>query len=277
LRPLERIGDFDVHPVASIFPMMSAKEEQDLCMSIADLGLQEPVVIHEGLLVDGRNRLKACISTGVPVRTVEWAKVAAHHHLRTGKGGLEDFPATTVDQWIMARNIARRSITEDQRTTLWVQYNLWQAEEEAKEAKVSATFKPGNEGGQGGDRRSDKAKSTVDTISYPPLKERDTAEKNARSTVGKVAASAGVSHHKAAQAIKLVKAVESGASPKEDLELVKAGAKKLSDAVRPLRPEKPEPTLEETVRADLRRLMDKHAVANHEHVKQIIKEVLWGK
>jgi len=268
LRPLERIGDFEVHPVASIFPMMSAKEEQDLCMSIADLGLQEPVVIHEGLLVDGRNRLKACISTGVPVRTVEWAKVAAHHHLRTGKGGLEDFPATTVDQWIMARNIARRSITDDQRAVLWAEYNLWQAEEEAKESQKAAHFsgKPGPGRGK-----------TVNLSSGSPFPERDIAKMHAQSTAGKVASAANISRHKAEQVVKLVKAVEAGTAPKEDLELVKAGAKKLTDAVRPLRPEKPEPTLEETVRADLRRLMDKHAVANHEHVKQIIKEVLWGK
>lgn len=272
MKPLERIGEYDVHPVASIFPMMSAKEYDDLRVSICDMGLQDPIVIHEGLLVDGRNRLKACLETERPFRTVEWSKVVAHHHLHTGVGGLDDFPATSVDGWIMARNIARRSITDDQRAMLWTEHGLWVAEEEARESLKSAQFQQGKSGNPTG-----KASEQANTDSYSPAPKRDVAEMNSRSTVGKVATAAKVSHHRAAQAIKLVKAVEAGTAPKEDLELVKAGAKKLTDAVRHLRPERPAPTLREVVLQDLRRLMDKHAVADHEEVKQIIKEVLWGK
>jgi len=269
LKPLERIGDFDVHPVASIFPMMSAKEYDDLRVSICDLGLQDPIVIHEGLLVDGRNRLKACLETERPFRTVEWSKIVAHHHLRTGNGGFDDFPETSIDQWIMVKNIARRSISDDQRAVLWAQHGMWVAEEEAKESQKASQFEKGKTGNAGG-----VPKSQADINRYPP---DNTAEKNARSTVGKVAAAANVSHRKAAQVVKLVKAVEAGTAPKEDLELVKAGAKKLTDAVRPLRPEKaekPEPTLRESVTRDIKRLMDRYAVANHEEVKQIIKEYL---
>jgi len=268
LKALERIGDFDVHPVASIFPMMSAKEERDLCDSICVIGLQESVVVHQGLLIDGRNRVKACLACNVPVRTVEWSKIVAHHSLRTGKGDLEDFPATTVDQWIMAKNLDRRNLTPDQIASVWAQHGLWEEEEGAKERKAKSAFKSDDE------RRSPGGKPVVNLNSDSPQQTRDIAAMNANSTIGRIAQKSGVSRHKAEQAVKLVKAVEAGTAPAEDLELVKAGAKKLTDAVRPLRPEKPEPTLEESVPRDFRRFMDRYAVANHKTVKQIIKGLL---
>jgi hypothetical protein len=246
-KPLERIGNYDVHPVASIFPMMSAKEERDLCDSISVIGLQEPVVVHEGLLIDGRNRVKACLACQVPVRTVEWSKVAAHHHLRNGKGDFEDFPATTVDQWIMAKNIDRRNLTPDQIASVWAQHGLWEEEEEAKE------------------RRARKPQDSASLHSDSQTKDR-----NAGKTTARIAKKAGVSRHKAEQAVKLVKAVEAGTAPMDDLELVKAGLKKMTDAVRPLKPEKPKLTLEESVHRDMVRFMDRYAVADHEQVKQLV-------
>lgn len=275
MKELERIGEFIVHPVASIFPMMTPKESLELGMSIADIGLQEPVVVHEGLLVDGRNRVKECIACGVPVRTVEWSKIVAHNPQHTGKGGIDDLPATTVDAWIMAKNIARRSLTEDQRLALWSEYNLWQAEQEARDAKREAAFKPEDY------RRNPGGKPVVNTDSCSAQKPRDVSKMHANSTVGKVAAATKSSHHKAAQAVKLVKAVQSGAAPAEDLELVKAGLKKLNEAVKPLRPPKPEPapiTLEERVKADyvrmLERMLSKYAPEEREQAKQIIKGIL---
>jgi hypothetical protein len=51
-----------VHPAADIFPMLSADELQELAADIAENGLKVPIVLdHTGkVLVDGRNRLKAC-------------------------------------------------------------------------------------------------------------------------------------------------------------------------------------------------------------------------
>ena len=50
-----------VHPLAAIFPMMSEGELQDLADDIKEHGLRQPIVIDaDGVLIDGRNRLKAC-------------------------------------------------------------------------------------------------------------------------------------------------------------------------------------------------------------------------
>jgi DNA modification methylase len=48
------------HPAACIFPMMPDDELQSLADDIAKHGLREPVVMFDGKVLDGRNRLVAC-------------------------------------------------------------------------------------------------------------------------------------------------------------------------------------------------------------------------
>jgi ParB-like chromosome segregation protein Spo0J len=57
----------EVHPLAAIFPMMSEPELQDLADDIKEHGLLHPIVLSgDGeVLIDGRNRLKACEMAGV--------------------------------------------------------------------------------------------------------------------------------------------------------------------------------------------------------------------
>jgi hypothetical protein len=50
-----------VHPLASVFPMMTDDELADLADDIKEHGLLHPIVLDaDGMLVDGRNRLRAC-------------------------------------------------------------------------------------------------------------------------------------------------------------------------------------------------------------------------
>lgn len=56
----------EVHPVAELFPMLPDDELRELADSIAADGLLHPIVIDtEGVLIDGRNRLRACQIAGV--------------------------------------------------------------------------------------------------------------------------------------------------------------------------------------------------------------------
>lgn len=49
----------EFHPVANIFPMMTREEAEGLKADIAAHGLKEPVWVHDGRIVDGRNRYAA--------------------------------------------------------------------------------------------------------------------------------------------------------------------------------------------------------------------------
>ena len=53
--------NMEIHPLAALFPMMSDDELQDLAVDIKEHGLLHPIVLDaEGVLIDGRNRLRAC-------------------------------------------------------------------------------------------------------------------------------------------------------------------------------------------------------------------------
>jgi len=63
---------------------------------IAEHGLREPIVMHEGMILDGRNRFRACQEVGVPLRTV-------------------DYDGDDPKAYVISLNLHRRHLTESQR------------------------------------------------------------------------------------------------------------------------------------------------------------------
>jgi hypothetical protein len=53
------------HPFADLFPMMTAQEQEALAADIAENGQRQPIVLYQGQILDGRNRLLACETAGV--------------------------------------------------------------------------------------------------------------------------------------------------------------------------------------------------------------------
>lgn len=87
----------EFHKVASIFPMMSVEEFDALKADIATNGLHESIWLHEGQIIDGRNRYQACVETGVEPSFREW----------NGNGSLVAF--------VVSLNLRRRHLDESQR------------------------------------------------------------------------------------------------------------------------------------------------------------------
>ena len=58
-------GAIKFHPLADLFPLMEGEEFDALVADIKANGLQEPVVVHEDMILDGRNRFMACEAAGV--------------------------------------------------------------------------------------------------------------------------------------------------------------------------------------------------------------------
>jgi ParB-like chromosome segregation protein Spo0J len=54
-----------VHPAADLFPLMSEAELRELGEDIKANGLQQPVIVYDGQLLDGRNRLDAMALVGI--------------------------------------------------------------------------------------------------------------------------------------------------------------------------------------------------------------------
>jgi hypothetical protein len=89
---------FEVHPAADPWPMMPEDELVELADSIRAVGLLEPLVLTpDGMLLDGRNRLDACVRAGVAPTTIVY----------------------DGDQvaFVLARNAHRRHMSSGQRAT----------------------------------------------------------------------------------------------------------------------------------------------------------------
>jgi hypothetical protein len=53
------------HPFANVFQLMEGAEFDELCNDIKANGLIDPITIYENMILDGRNRYRACLKIGV--------------------------------------------------------------------------------------------------------------------------------------------------------------------------------------------------------------------
>ena len=92
----------EVHELADAFPLTEGKEFENIKKSIMESGQQVPVIMHNGVLLDGRNRWRACLELGITVTAVGW----------NGSGN--------QDELIITLNLHRRHMTASQRAALAV-------------------------------------------------------------------------------------------------------------------------------------------------------------
>lgn len=250
----EVIAGYRVHPAAALFPLIEGDEFDELVESIMRSGVHHPIVVRRGKggdeLLDGRNRLRAVAEARergcvVSVPVTEWRD--------------DD---RNVAEWIWDTNGNRRHLTEDAWAIVCTSVNkLISAEAEARQKATQFTSE-----------KAKAARATVTTKTESPSK-RDRKESNARSTAGQVAAKAGVSMHKARQAIAALDAVEAGTVTPEALDEVKAGKKKLRDVV----PKKPAATARKhrTMQVLLTEIRDIVAEwKNADHNPEVLKDEL---
>jgi ParB-like chromosome segregation protein Spo0J len=89
------------HPASKIFPLMPDAELNVLAADIEKHGLQNPVVMHEGMVLDGRNRVLACERAAIDCQFVEWSQIA-------------NPPETSPIEWVISQNLKRRHLTSSQ-------------------------------------------------------------------------------------------------------------------------------------------------------------------
>ena len=84
------------HPLSAAFPRMTPEEFQELKDSIEVLGVQNPITLHDGMVIDGWHRYTAARELDLPCPVVELAQ--------------------DIDprDFVMAQNKARRHVTKGQ-------------------------------------------------------------------------------------------------------------------------------------------------------------------
>ena len=110
------------HPLAALFPELPPEELTQLARDIKERGQLEPIILYKGLILDGRNRFRACQIAGVKPRIEEFnAKVAKR----------------SPEEFVLSRNLRRRHLSVGQKAAIaldWSeQIDLNPASEKTKE------------------------------------------------------------------------------------------------------------------------------------------------
>jgi hypothetical protein len=87
---------YEAHPLADIFPKMTGSELGVLAVDIKNNGLRQKITLHDGKILDGRNRYRAC----------EIAKV---------RPAFEEFTGGDPLAFVISANLHRRHLNETQR------------------------------------------------------------------------------------------------------------------------------------------------------------------
>jgi ParB-like chromosome segregation protein Spo0J len=110
---------------------MSGKEYEDLKQSLREHGQQQPVILRDQVLIDGRNRLRALLELGMEPVFQEYA----------GTLPIEDF--------ILTQNLFRRHLTDDQRMMITTSVMYRKETDAALEREKSGTRNPAVNSTQG--------------------------------------------------------------------------------------------------------------------------------
>ncbi len=65
------MSEYTYHPAADAVPRMTPEERGDLLASIKRMGLQQPIWLYAGQIIDGRHRYEACRELGIEPEYVD--------------------------------------------------------------------------------------------------------------------------------------------------------------------------------------------------------------
>ncbi|NHZ34470.1 ParB/RepB/Spo0J family partition protein [Massilia rubra] len=68
---------YELHPLCTLFPRLSGSQFDALKRDIAAHGLRQPIVLHQGAILDGGNRYRACLDIGTAPRFIELDGIGA--------------------------------------------------------------------------------------------------------------------------------------------------------------------------------------------------------
>lgn len=213
--------DYKIHPLADTFPLIEGEEFEELCQSIDEHGLLEPIVMQDGVLIDGRNRLRACLGAGVEPRFAEYAE------------------ALEIPEYIWAKNAQRRHLEPDQRAmaaTAFLDYEEAEAEKRRLEALDAQKANAARWHSESADVCTDEDAQDDDENAVDPVRANSLArdDTDRHATRRAIAERAGVSEHKARQAIAVKRHDDEHGT---DLgKQVSKGEVKLKDAVKVAKP-----------------------------------------
>ena len=125
-----KYSDYKIHPFADHLPLLSDQEMSDLAADIKANGQRLPIIRCNGVIIDGRNRLKACEIAGVEPNIRDREDV-----LKTD---------SDVAKFIVSINLARRHVLPAERASIAVELldEMKKDEERVAAEKAARTKEP---------------------------------------------------------------------------------------------------------------------------------------
>jgi ParB-like chromosome segregation protein Spo0J len=99
--------ELNQHPLSAAFPAMQDEEYNSLVESITAIGLQNPIVLYQGMVIDGWHRYCACLDSGTAIKTIQLS---------------DDVDPQT---FVIAQNKERRHLTKSQVALAAVKVYEW--------------------------------------------------------------------------------------------------------------------------------------------------------
>lgn len=97
---------YELHPLCTLFPRLAGAEFEALREDIRANGQREPILLHEGLILDGGNRYEACLQAGVaPV--------------------LKPFEGGDIVAYVLSANLYRRHLSPGQNAAIVASITNW--------------------------------------------------------------------------------------------------------------------------------------------------------
>jgi hypothetical protein len=95
------------HPFAALFPELPREELTELARDIKERGQLEPIILYKGVILDGRNRYRACQIAGVKPRIKEFDAQAARR---------------SPEEFVESRNLRRRHLSVGQKAAIALEW-----------------------------------------------------------------------------------------------------------------------------------------------------------
>ena len=242
----EWIGEYPVHPVASLFPMIDDDALNALAEDIKKNGQREPIIvayldeamIDEPVVIDGRNRHAACRLAGVEP---EFKFVMSLND--------RELSPQVIADWIISHNLHRRHLTTSQKAMVGQGYLAYLKEEAKKRVDAGRANSHAS-------RRGELAS---------PKSDRPNRAQGSRSDV-EAAKLVGVGKNSIRDADFVVQNDPELAQQVRDSKVtVSAAAKRIRESLNP----KPEPTPEEQAEKQARAVLK-----NPENISKMTAEII---
>lgn len=114
--------NIELHPLCTLFPRMDGEAFATLVADIKANGLREPIVLHDGMILDGGNRYRACLQAGVTP-------------------DLTTFTGDNIVSFVLSANLHRRHMTPGQQAAIVASAQDW-AKAHAPHREKGATLHP---------------------------------------------------------------------------------------------------------------------------------------